>query len=433
MRIAFFSDTHIDYSYATRTDEHGVNLRVRDGYDALRAIINDIVEHKDQIDVVIMGGDLFHTSHPSIRSIAVVQHYLRELARAGLPIHILAGNHDATDNRAYPAAVAVVDDPERGIFAHYKPYTIATGQQFYLPDGVALHVLSHHGLHKDDAPELDPIDGMLNIFTTHGSAVDPGNKTLMHCLDSPREQIVPPELIASEAFSLKLLGHYHSRAYVGNEALNTWYAGSTLRRGFSDAAGPRGWLEVVVPNDGGQAEVIPHDIKQRPQYDLEVIDAKELSPAEVEEQILAHLAETRNGETGEQFDPKNAPIIRQRVINVPRSLREGIDRRRIADHASHALNWLLEFSRPEHVATSFGAIDTEAAELSPEDILAQASTEVNDSLSIKNVGTVDMVDTYQKWTEESQTLRNLADEKREPVKDSAAEHLRAAQDAEYAS
>lgn len=416
--IAFFADAHIDYSYATRTDEKGVNLRVRDGYNALHEIITDIVAHKDVVDAVVMGGDLFHTSHPSVRSIAIVQHYLRELSRNGLTIDILAGNHDATDDRSYPAAVAVVDDPERGIYAHYTPYV-----KRHLADGVLLHVLSHHGLHADDAPEMEPVDGIHNIFTTHGAAIDPDNKALMRCMDSPREQIVGPEIVLSEAFDLRLLGHFHSRAFVGHESLNTWYAGSTLRRGFSDSPGGRGWSLFKIHEDGS-VEVEHHDIYQRPQFDLPLIDATGLGAAAIQEQILLHLDGTREDETNNQFNPLRAPILRQRVINIPTSVRDGLDRKLITDHASHSLKWLLETIKPEPVKST----KDDVLDFNPDE---DETVHDHSAPSISRTsGSVNVVDSYHTWVEQSQTIRHIQEERREPVVSGAVEHLQRAQDAE---
>lgn len=414
--VAFFADTHIDYSYASRADSKGVNLRVRDGYNALEAIIRDIEVHKDEIDAIVMGGDLFHTSHPTVRSIAIVQHWLRELYRLGLPIDILAGNHDATDDREYPAAVAVVDDRERNIRAHYTPYTVQP-----LADGVSLHVLSHHGLHPDAAPKIKPVEGDLNIFTTHGAAMDPGNDALMRCMDSPREQIVTSDIILNEDFNLRLLGHYHSRSFVGDPSLNTWYAGSTVRRGFSDSPGARGWTLFKI-HENGHVEVEHHDIFQRPQVDFEVIDASNMTARSLEEKILFNLDSTR-GDVGEgQFDEVHAPILRQRIINAPHSIRDGLDFPLLKKRADHSLKWLLEITKPN--ASTRGDIGFD-----PD---ADAALDDHEHLKLSRTGgSLDVVKSYSSWADtNSAVLQGLNKEYREPVKGGAENHLKTAQDNE---
>lgn len=410
--VAFFADTHIDYSYGNRSDEKGVNLRVRDGYNALDAIVKDIIKHQDEVDAIVMGGDLFHTSQPTVRSIAIVQHYLREFARRGMSIDILAGNHDATDDRSYPAAVAVVDDRERNIRAHYEPYTVQN-----LADGVSLHVLSHHGLHPDVAPTVTPENNKINIFTTHGAAFDPGNDALMRCMDSPREQIITSDIILNEDFNLRLLGHYHSRSFVGNEGLNTWYAGSTVRRGFSDAPGARGWTLFKI-HENGRIEVEHHDIFQRPQFDFEVIDAANMDAKAVEELIIANLDGSREDELGSEFNNLRAPILRQRVINASHALRDGLDRAEIKRRQAHSLKYLLEIER---------ATKSKEVAFDPD---ADAAKDEHEHISLRRSGSLDVVKVYDGWIDHSEVFQGVPQEQRPTVKTGAQGHLKEAQDKE---
>lgn len=415
-RIAFFADNHLGYRYADRSDEQGVNLRVKDGYTALHEIVAGIIrEHREnKIDAVIHGGDFFHTSNPSIRDIMTGQHYLRLLAKEGIPFYGLAGNHDASDNRSDVAAVGVLNDPDRGIHALYTPY-----ETYEIGDGIVLHSVAHHG-HKDErAPEVKAADNKINIFTTHGAAVDPKNATLMRCMDSPREQIIPPEMVLSDAFTLRLLGHYHSRYAVGGEELNTWYAGSTLRRGFSDDPGDRGWLLVSV-YENSTVEVEARNIRQRPQQDFAPIDATDMRSAEIQDLILHNIDSTRSVELGDQFDPVNAPILRQRIVNADRSVREGIDRALLAKRASHALRWQLEFMRPQERAKA-----AQAAALTPEEEKAVEEAVNSPSLS-KRSGAVNLEDQYLQWASDSVALASVNKDDRKIVGEEGRRHIRAA-------
>ena len=414
-RIAYFADTHIGYSYADRNNERGVNLRVQDGYDALHEIVQGIVqEHEsDPIDAILHGGDVFHTSHPSIRDIMTMQHYLRLIAKHKIPFYALAGNHDASDVRSNIAAVGVLNDPDRGLHALYEPY-----QTYDLNEQIVLHSVAHHG-HKDErSPEVIPQADKINIFTTHGAAVDPKNATLMRCLDSPREQIIPPELVLSEDFAVRLLGHYHSRHPVGGESLNTWYSGSTLRRGFSDEAGDRGWLLVTVYEDES-VEVEFRNIRQRPQKDFDVIDANGLTSQEIQDLIIDNLDSTNAEEKAENFNMRNAPILRQRVINADRHVREGIDRSLLARKAAHALRWQLEFMRP-------ALQQRDAANSQEQDLIDKTVEEAAPTLDKKkSSGSINIEQQYLDWaTTASQVMRNIPPESRSIVGEEGRRHLR---------
>jgi DNA repair protein SbcD/Mre11 len=387
--IAFFADSHLDYRAKVRNNDDGINVRVQDGFDAFAEIINQIVESDIKIDAVVHGGDLFHTSRPSIRAIATAQHYLRELSKRGIPFYSVAGNHDATDIKSDLAAVAAVNDPDKNIHALFHPY-----EKYQLADGILLHAVSHHGLKNDEAPQVKPETSSLNLFTTHGAALDPKNKELMRCVDSPREQLIPVDLIIDDMFALKMLGHYHSRYAVGSEVLNTWYAGSSVRRGFSDKAGERGWLLFQIDGNGSTTTT-PKNIHQRSQFDLDVIDAADLSPSAVMERLEANINRTTESD--------DEPIVRQRIINAQRNIREGIDRKRLSEITAHMLQWQLEFVKPEFT-----------------------EKENKNTVSFNNKQGVNLVDQYKEWAEVES--KSVPEEYRTLVLENAETYLKEARD-----
>lgn len=389
LNIAFFADSHLGYRAKVKNNSKGINVRVQDGYDALRDITRGILTSDVPIDAVIHGGDFAHTSQPSVRDISVGNFYLRKLAEAGIPVYGVGGNHDSSDIRADLPAVAAYHDPERKIHMVYEPY-----KKFEIADGVMLHAMSHHGLHEGDAPEIKVSSDVLNVFTTHGAAIDPKNQTLLRCIDSPREQIIPVELITEGMFNVTLLGHYHSRYAVGNDVLNTWYAGSAIRRGFTDDPGKRGWLLIQIePN--GQVKVTPKDIPQRPQFDLPVIDAADLNPSEIMDLLELNIERTT------ELDMQ--PIVRQRIHNANRIIREGLDYDRINKLKEHMLLWQLELLKPE-------------ATVSEKKVSASLSS--NRSVSI--------IDNYKRFTEEAS--KNVPEKYRDIVVKSAEKYLTQARD-----
>lgn len=393
-RISFFADSHIGYKTKVKSNEKGINLRLQDGYNAFREVLSQVFrEHEIKpIDVIIIGGDLFHTSKPSMRDLATVQHYLREAAKRGIKVIILAGNHDVNDIRSELAAVAPINDPDKNIFAYIDPYT-----QVEIADGILLHVVSHHGLQGEDSPVVTARDGFFNLFTTHGAALDPKNQTLMRCADSPREQFVPVEMIIDDTFIAKLLGHYHSRYAVGGEQLNSWYSGSLVRRGFSDAPGDRGWLLVELDDNGG-LNITPKNISQRPQYDLEAIDAQGLTATDV--MNLLEININRTTETTLE------PIVRQRILNANKGIREGLDRARINELSSHMLTWQLEFQRGEN---------------------AKADDSNREKMSLSNKHSVNILSSYKDWVKS--VADSVPEEYRDVVVKDAEHYIKEAREA----
>lgn len=332
-KIGFFADSHIGYSARCRTHSSGLNMRVRDGFLGLRETVTQILAA--DVDIVVHGGDIFHRSHPAISEIAWVRQQLERFAQAGTPVFVDTGNHDFANDRGKSPATAAIHDPGRNINAVTEPY-----QTFRPAEGLNLHLISHVGLLAAERIIPEPVDGEVNIFTTHGAAQVPGHE-IFATVDSPGEAVIGYDVLTLP-WSATLLGHYHGMgALPGFNAGKTgqvWYSGSLLRRGFSDPEGGRGWLLVTV-NDDGTVTVEPQYVKQRPQFDLPIIDAAGLTGDAVEEAIRHNLGTIDLGDA----------IVRQKVINCPLPIRRGVDTQALLEVAKDALVWQPEFSRPMEI------------------------------------------------------------------------------------
>jgi DNA repair exonuclease SbcCD nuclease subunit len=330
-RIAFFSDTHIGYGTKCRIHPPtGLNYRVRDGYLGLRETVDQIIEAEP--DVVLHGGDLFHRSHPGVGDIAWVRRQLERFHEAGIPVLANTGNHDFANDRGKSPATAAVHDPGRNINMVTEPLRL------YTPvDGLNIHMISHIGLAAAERAIPEPVDGEVNVFVSHGAAQIPGHP-IFACVDSPGEAVVGYDILTMP-WNVSLLGHYHGMdplpGFSSGDTGQVWYAGSLLRRGFSDPEGGRGWLMATV-NDDGSVSIERKFVTQRPQYDLPFIDAAGLSGSEVEEQIRQHL---------DDIDINNS-IIRQRVVNCSLAVRKGVDTSALSSLTKDSLTWQLEFVRP---------------------------------------------------------------------------------------
>ena len=85
MKILHTSDWHV-----------GKVLKGRDRYDEHRAVLADIVRTAgtENVDLVLVAGDLFETSAPAPRSQGLVMQTLMALAQDGRQVVVIAGNHD---------------------------------------------------------------------------------------------------------------------------------------------------------------------------------------------------------------------------------------------------------------------------------------------------------------------------------------------------
>ncbi len=349
-KLATVSDLHIGYASTRIVDEQGINIRVADGYRALAEVVSQIIEHRPH--AVLIPGDTFHHPEPKIRDIVYAQNQFRRFYEAGIPVYILAGNHDALDIASEVAASRVLNDPLRNVYSHVEPYV-----EYELADGLHVHMVSHH-LYKDQAETLakiKPHEGDINIFSTHGSVIDPIMKMKLHTEQSPREIVIPDSLLNDKGWSYNILGHIHERGWVGfkdklTDTLDSkiFYCGSTIRRGFADKDAPlgRGWTMWTIDPDGTFTPEF-HNVWQRPQGDFKPIDADNLSSKDITELIIGNLKKSHG--YGESFDFREAPLLRQQIINLSPAKHRGLDWKAIASNSTHVADWRLKTTSIEAV------------------------------------------------------------------------------------
>jgi len=394
-KLAQLSDIHAQYRSTRRTNAQGINLREADGYVALAKCVHEIIE--EACDAVVVCGDIFHGPNPSIRAIVFVQNQFRKLADAGVKVYALGGNHDTLDVKEDISAAKVLDDGFRGIYSTAEPYV-----KYEIADGIHLHLVSHHlyTLQQETMKDVAPVKGEVNIFSTHGSVIDPLLKMKLHAEQSPREVVIPDRLLSDKDWSYVLLGHIHERGWVSSKDGKTdtakkkiYYNGSTIRRGFSDKEVPlgRGWTLWTIRNDGTLVPS-PRVIPQRTQIDFTPIKAKDLTPSEITDKVLENLTSTQMGSV--EFDARRAPILRQKIIDIDSIKYSSLDWKAISQNSQHALQWSIQQV-------------TEVEEEKEKNIVALSQEE------ILNSG--DIVQIYDDWLESSSVLQDTSDSLKETV------------------
>src|SRR5215467_11484079 len=95
MRLVHISDLHLGYRQFQRLTPTGVNQREADVAGTFRGAIDRIIALAP--DVVVVAGDVFHSSRPTNQAILHAFLQFSRLVRA-LPnteVVIVAGNHDS--------------------------------------------------------------------------------------------------------------------------------------------------------------------------------------------------------------------------------------------------------------------------------------------------------------------------------------------------
>ncbi len=88
-KIALVSDVHLG------TRQYGIKERYEDFLTAFADVGRSVVEQ--QVDAVVIGGDLFDSPRPDGRAVRHAQEVIREIGNAGIEVFGIDGNHDLAD------------------------------------------------------------------------------------------------------------------------------------------------------------------------------------------------------------------------------------------------------------------------------------------------------------------------------------------------
>lgn len=263
-----------------------------------KEVLAEICEIADQeeVDAVLIAGDLFDTVNPSIESLELFYHTLKRLANDGKRAVIgIAGNHDSPDRVEAPDPLA----RECGIIltgypdSQVPPFELETGLKVLKSDKGFLELklpTSPHPLRMLLTPYANEIrlkkalgseeaeEALRTVLeaawqkVAHTYCDDQGCNVLMsHLFVIPHAGSEKPEEIegekpiltvggASEIYSQNFpehiqyvaLGHLHRSHSVTHETMPIWYSGSPL--GYSmNEAGQQKYVNIVELLPGEKA------------------------------------------------------------------------------------------------------------------------------------------------------------------------------------
>lgn len=316
LRIAHLADTHLGYSaYGKADPETGRNQRAVDIERSFEAAISDILTR--DVDLVLHAGDAFHHTRPSWSTLTHFVRQMRRLETAGIPVVVIAGNHDTprlrTTGSVYGLLALAL--PGTRFIAGYETEEITFDRL-----GVTVHGVPHGALINPDPPSILPVPGTRNIVVAHG--VVPGH--VFAAGHEPGEADLRGNILASEHDYIAL-GHIHLRTSTG---INAHYSGSTERTSWGDQPAEPGYALVTLGKESGVPKVEYVDVPSRPMETLSPIDGAERDARDLAEMILA-----RAGALG-----KPDAMVRVELRNTPRPLfreTDAIVRRETGDNAWH--------------------------------------------------------------------------------------------------
>ncbi|MBL7809014.1 MAG: DNA repair exonuclease, partial [Saprospiraceae bacterium] len=274
MRILHFSDTHLGFQAFDRVNDAGVNTREQDVYDAFEKVVRRILEVKP--DLVIHSGDFFHRPSPSNRALTFGLEQLRIIGNAGIPMVIIAGNHE-TPKTIYNSPILRALNTLDLVFPVFGESWEKQSFGEVVVHGVP-HINDQRILFQE-LEKLHPEPGKFNILMLHTSL---GKRFLM---EEYGEQIFPPAFETKLAgFQYIALGHWHNMQAVQLHS-NAWYSGSIERLSDTEIDSEKGFLWLDISPDHS-CKVHFEAISTRPWLRWEQSNCSDLSVAELETSLL---------------------------------------------------------------------------------------------------------------------------------------------------
>lgn len=223
------------------------------------AILDD-----EQPDGVLIAGDVYDKSVPSVEAVGLLDGFLTELRTRGVPVLLISGNHDSPERLAfggrvmdscgihispvYDGALAPVtlQDAFGPVHVWLLPFVKPAHVRRWFPDA---DIESYTDAVAEAVAHMDIDTAARNVLVTHqfvtGGARSGSEELSVGGTDNVDSGVFAP-------FDYVALGHLHGAQHIGRETIR--YAGSPLKYSFSEARQHKS-VTVVTLGEKGDVQV----------------------------------------------------------------------------------------------------------------------------------------------------------------------------------
>lgn len=237
------------------------------------AILDD-----EQPDGVLIAGDVYDKSVPSVEAVGLLDGFLTELRARGVPVLLISGNHDSPERLAfggrvmdscgihispvYDGALAPVTlhDEFGPVHVWLLPFVKPAHVRRWFPDA---DIESYTDAMAEAVAHMDIDTAARNVLVTH-QFVTGGTRSGSEELSVGGTDNVDSGVFAP--FDYVALGHLHGAQHIGCETIR--YAGSPLKYSFSEA---RQHKSVTVVTLGKKGDVQVRTVALTPLRELREI------------------------------------------------------------------------------------------------------------------------------------------------------------------
>lgn len=223
------------------------------------AILDD-----EQPDGVLIAGDVYDKSVPSVEAVGLLDGFLTELRARGVPVLLISGNHDSPERLAfggrvmdscgihispvYDGALAPVTlhDEFGPVHVWLLPFVKPAHVRRWFPDA---DIESYTDAVAEAVAHMDIDTAARNVLVTH-QFVTGGTRSGSEELSVGGTDNVDSGVFAP--FDYVALGHLHGAQHIGRETIR--YSGSPLKYSFSEARQHKS-VTVVTLGEKGDVQV----------------------------------------------------------------------------------------------------------------------------------------------------------------------------------
>ena len=336
MLIAHLADPHLGFRQYHRLTERGLNQREADVGTAFVRAVDGVISARP--DAVIIAGDIFHQVRPTNSAILLAMRQFSRLRRElpAAPIIVIAGNHDTPRSTDTVSIFGVLNELGIDVAAH-------SPRRFTFPElDLSVLAIPHQALFEQPRPAMETSGGERHqVLVLHGET--PGLFGTDRSASEAGGAMLTNEDLTASDWSYVALGHYHVQHKVRERV---WFAGALdyvspnpwgeLRDERRSGAEGKGWL--LVDLEKNEVRAVPIEPSRRV-LDLPRLEGRDLSAPELDRLLAEAVAGVPGG-------IKQA-VVRQVVIDVPRTVARELDHAVIRSWKAEALHFQLDLRRPE--------------------------------------------------------------------------------------
>lgn len=378
IKLVHLADLHLGVENYGRLDPTtGLSSRLADFVRAFDRVVDYALEPANGIHLVVFAGDAFKTRDPNPTYQRAFARRIRRLSEAGLPVVLVAGNHDLPNaaNRAH--AIEIFDTlgvPGVHVSSQPEQFRLATPggplQIVTLPWVTRSALLTRDEYAARPLSEVDDLilERLLEIFEGQNGLIGQLDRTLPSVLvahgtvqgavySSERsvmlgnDVLLPLSLVRHPVWDYVALGHIHKHQVL-HESPPVVYAGSLERIDFGEEKETKGF--VVAEIERGRAR-----------YEFHPLDARSFVTVRVAAQGDDPTAEVLDAIAGHDIADAVVRVIVATTAEKEPLLRDNEVRRALSS-AFHVAAIVKEVERPARLRLGQDAL---VAELTPLEIL----------------------------------------------------------------